>query len=390
MTDDRVRAGADVAALIVAAGRGARFGEWPPKQYRLLRGCTVLERAVRAFLDHPLVNRVLVVIHPDHRTLYDNAVHGLALPEPVIGGATRRDSVHRGLEALASDPPSCVLVHDAARPLVDAETIVRTVVALDGSPCAIAATPARDTLKRVAGGTIVRTIPRDSLWHAQTPQAFRFSDILAAYRISNDPAPTDDAEVAERAGLEVAVVESDARNFKITVEKDLARAEAIVSMRTRVGSGFDVHRFAASGDHVMLCGVAVPHESGLAGHSDADAALHAIVDALLGSVAAGDIGTFFPSHDSRWAGADSALFLQRALDIVTAEQGHLTHLDVTLICQRPHIGPHRAAMRRRLAELLDLPESGVSIKATTTDGLGFTGRGEGIAAHATVTVEFPA
>ena len=379
--------GAGAAALIVAAGHGERFGAGLPKQYRRLGGVPILTRSIRTFLGSPEIDRVLVAIHPDHRALYDEAVAGLELPEPALGGATRQDSVRRGLELLASDPPRHVVIHDAVRPLVGARTIARTLAALADSAGAVAATPARDTLKRVAEGRIVETVPRGAVWHAQTPQAFRFSEILAAHREATDIALTDDASVAERAGLRVAAVESDADNVKITTENDLALAERSLPRQVRVGNGFDVHRFAAAGDHVMLCGLAIPHDRGLAGHSDADVALHAVVDAMLGAVAAGDIGTFFPPDDQTWAGADSAVFVRRARELVTAAGGRLSHIDLTIICEAPRIAPCRDAMRTNLSALLDLPASAVSVKATTTEGLGFAGRGEGIAAQATATVE---
>ncbi len=382
---------ADTAALVVAAGRGARFGSGTPKQYRRLGGRTVLERSLRIFTEHPEVGRTLAAIHADDRALYDAATAGLGLPEPVIGGAARQESARRGLEALAARPPERVVIHDAARPLATAEVVSRALAALSTHDGAVAAVPARDTLKRTENGTIAETIPRDGVRLAQTPQAFRFAGILAAHRAAAGLALTDDAAVAERAGLRVAAVESDPDNVKITTEADLARAERLLPRAVRAGSGFDAHRFAADaggpGGRVMLCGVAVPHDRRLAGHSDADAALHAVVDALLGAVAAGDIGTFFPPGDARWAGADSAVFVRRARGEVEAAGGRIVHVDVTIVCEAPRIGPWRAAMRARLASLLGLPEGAVSVKATTTEGMGFAGRGEGIAAQATATVE---
>ena len=384
---------ADTAALVVAAGRGARFGGGTPKQYRRLGGRTVLERSLRIFTEHPEIGRTLAAIHADDRALYDSATAGLDLPEPVISGAARQESARRGLEALAARPPARVVIHDAARPLATAEAVSRALAALAAHDGAVAAVPARDTLKRAENGTIMETIPRDGVRLAQTPQAFRFAGILAAHRAAAGLALTDDAAVAERAGLRVAAVESDPDNVKITTEEDLARAERLLPRAVRAGSGFDAHRFAAGGGpggRVMLCGVAVPHDRRLAGHSDADAALHAVVDALLGAVAAGDIGTFFPPGDARWADADSAVFVRRARGEVEAAGGRIVHVDVTIICEAPRIGPWRAAMRARLAGLLGLPEGAVSVKATTTEGMGFAGRGEGIAAQATATVEVAA
>ncbi len=383
---------AGAAALIVAAGQGARFGGAAPKQYQPLGGASVLALAARAFVNHPLVDRVHVVIQPEHRTRYEKAVAGIALGEPIMGGATRQQSVRNGLEALAAAPPRFVIIHDAARPLVSADIITRTLAALEDSAGAIAAAPARDTLKRseVSGSAeiIAATVPRDSLWLAQTPQAFRYADILAAHRTAAGMTLTDDAAVAERAGMAVALVESDARNFKITTQDDLALAAHVLPRRIRVGSGFDAHRFAA-GDHVMLCGVSVPHGQGLAGHSDADVALHAVVDALLGAVSAGDIGAWFPADEAEWAGRDSAFFIRSAREAVAEAGGRIVHVDVTVIGERPRIAPYRAAMRRRLAGLLELEEGAVSVKATTTERMGFTGRGEGLAAQALATVETP-
>ena len=373
-------------ALVAAAGRGQRFGPGPPKQYRSLGGRAVLERSLRAFLDHPGIDRVQAVIHRDDRALYDAATAGLDLPDPAMGGPTRQDSVRRGLEALTSQPPRNVAIHDAARPLIDADTVSRVLAALDAGAGAVAATPVRDTLKRVAGEAVVETVPRESLWRARTPQAFRFADILAAHRAVGEVDLPDDAAVAERAGLRIVAVECAPDNIKISTEADLALAERLLARCVRVGNGFDVHRFGP-GDEVTLCGVTIPHDHGLVGHSDADAALHAVTDALFGAAAAGDIGSWFPSRDARWAGHDSAFFLRCALEAVAAARGRILHVDLTIICERPRIAPHRTAMRERLAALLGLPESAVSVKATTTDGLGFTGRGEGVAAQATATIE---
>lgn len=378
--------GADAVALVVAAGRGRRFGPGAPKQYRILGGRTVLERSLRVFLEHPAIDRVQAVIHRDDRALYDDATAGLDLPEPAFGGPTRQSSVRLGLEALAVRPPRRVAIHDAARPLVDADAVSRALAALDSHAGAVAATPVRDTLKRLAGETVVETVPRESLWRARTPQAFRFADILAAHRAVTETDLPDDAAVAERAGLSVTAVECAADNLKIATEEDLALAERLLPRTLRVGSGFDVHRFGP-GDGVTLCGVTIPHDRRLIGHSDADVALHAVADALLGAVAAGDIGALFPSGDPRWAGRDSAFFLRRSCEAVAAASGRVLHVDLTLICERPRIAPYRAAMRERLAALLRLPDGAVSVKATTTDGLGFAGRVEGIAAQATATVE---
>ena len=376
-------------ALIVAAGRGTRAGGERPKQYQDLAGRTVLARSMAAFAGHPAVDKVRAVIHPDDKSLYRESAQGLELLGPVSGGATRQDSVRLGLASLTEFNPTKVLIHDGARPLVSAEIIERTIAALDATPGAIAAVPVRDTLKREAknAAIISQTVARDNLWRALTPQGFRFADILGAHRGAKGLALTDDAAVAEHAGLVVALVEDHEDNLKITTAGDLARAGRALAGRgdMRVGSGFDVHRFGP-GDGVRLCGIEIPHSHGLAGHSDADVALHAVTDALLATVAGGDIGVHFPPGDARWAGADSATFVQFALEQIQNNGGLLTHLDLTIICEAPKIGPHRGAMAARLGELLDVDGGRINIKATTTEGLGFTGRGEGIAAQATATV----
>ncbi|WP_454016707.1 bifunctional 2-C-methyl-D-erythritol 4-phosphate cytidylyltransferase/2-C-methyl-D-erythritol 2,4-cyclodiphosphate synthase [Azospirillum sp. Marseille-Q6669] len=382
-------------ALIVAAGTGQRFGAERPKQYLDLAGQPVLRRTVEAFRRHPKVSAVRVVINPAFRDLYDAAVAGLDLPEPVAGGASRQDSVRNGLEALADSAPGLVLIHDAARPLIDAGTIDAVIAALDTHPAALAAVPVADTLKRGNGGPdgelVAGTVDRSGLWRAQTPQGFRFPEILAAHRDAAGLELTDDAAVAERAGLPVALVPARQENFKVTTPDDLTRAtraldSALSDIRT--GSGFDVHRFA-EGDHVTLCGVRVPHTHRLDGHSDADVGLHALTDAILGALCAGDIGSHFPPSDPQWRGADSALFLKHAAELVTARGGRIAHVDVTIICERPKVGPHREAMTARVAEILGMPVDRVSVKATTTERLGFTGRGEGIAAQAMATVRLP-
>lgn len=378
-------------ALIVAGGSGRRFGAEVPKQYLDLAGQPVLRRTVGAFLAHPAVSGVRVVIDPVWRDLYDAAVEGMVLPDPVPGGATRQESVRNGLESLAAEAPDLVLIHDAARPLIDAATIDSVIASLATHPAAIAAVPVADTLKREAEGMVAATVDRSGLWRAQTPQGFRFAGILAAHRAAAGLELTDDAAVAERAGLAVALVPAREENFKVTTPDDLLRAEralATVLDDVRVGTGFDVHRFD-EGDHLFLCGVRVPHSRTLEGHSDADVALHAITDAILGALGDGDIGSHFPPGDPQWRGADSARFLQHAAALVRGRGGRITHVDVTIICERPKVGPHRPAMVARVAEILALPEGRVSVKATTTERLGFTGRGEGIAAQAVATVRLP-
>ena len=381
---------ADCAALIMAAGSGERFGGDVPKQYRLLAGKPVLRHSVEAFLAHPSVDRVRVVINPAHRDMCLKALDGLAIGDPVDGGATRQASVHRGLEALGDAPPGFVLVQDGVRPLTDSGTIERVRRALDAGPAAIAAVPVVDTLKRGQDGVSGGTVDRSGLWRAQTPQGFAYEAILQAHRNAAESEVTDDAAIAEQAGLPVALVPGSEDNLKVTTEDDLARAEALLSARAgdiRVGNGFDVHAFGP-GDHVTLCGIVIPHDKGLVAHSDGDVGLHAITDAILGALGAGDIGQHFPPSDPRWKGQDSAAFLRHAAGMAAEAGGRIAHVDVTLICERPKIGPHREAMTARVSKILG-PGTAVSVKATTSEGLGFTGRGEGIAAQATATLRLP-
>ncbi len=380
-------------ALIVAAGTGSRFGGALPKQYLDLAGVTILRRSVLAFLTHPHVDAVRVVINPAHRALYDKAVGDLGLPEPITGGASRQESVCRGLEALAEGTPfAYVMIHDAARPLIDAATITDVRRALDTAKGAIAAKPLVDTLKRGAGVVITDTIDRANLWQAHTPQAFHFTDILAAHRAAAaGDQLTDDAAVAEKAGIPVTLVPSNPDNMKITNPDDLDRAARLLGQSfgdIRTGMGFDVHRLV-EGESVTLCGVKIPHNKAMEGHSDADVGLHALVDALLGAMGAEDIGAHFPPSDPQWKGMDSTHFVRHAVGLVSERGGIIAHVDLTLICEAPRIGAHRAAMVARCAELLEITPSRVSVKATTTEKLGFTGRGEGIAAQAVATLRFP-
>jgi 2-C-methyl-D-erythritol 4-phosphate cytidylyltransferase / 2-C-methyl-D-erythritol 2,4-cyclodiphosphate synthase len=381
----------DCIALVVAGGRGARFGGELPKQYRRLAARTILRHSVEAFYRHPRVDGVRVVIHPDDRKHYDEAVQGLDLLAPCFGGKERQDSARLGLESLAELKPGRVLIHDAARPLVDAGTIDRVIAALDDAPGAIAAIPVTDTLKRGAEGRIAGTVERAGLWRAQTPQGFRYDAILAAHRALAGEALTDDAAVAERAGLAIALIQASEENFKVTTEEDLRRAERLMGagFEQRVGTGFDVHHFGP-GDHVMICGLRVPHTHGTVGHSDADVGLHALTDALLGTIGSGDIGSHFPPSDPQWKGQASARFLRHAADLAEVRGAAIVNVDVTIVCESPKIGPHREAMRKIVAEILRIDVGRVSVKATTTDKLGFTGRGEGMAAQAIATVRLPA
>ena len=379
------------AALIVAAGRGSRFGGPLPKQYALLGGQAVLKRTITVLAATPGIDRLQVVIAAGDEALYREAVEGLDLPPPVVGGATRQQSVLRGLEALAATPMDLVAIHDAARPFVRVSDVLGCIEAIEtGIDGAILGVPLADTLKKVdAQGTLAGTIPRAGLWRAQTPQVFRFDRILAAHRaaaaLGEDEATalTDDAAVAERAGLRVSMVQGHDDNRKLTTADDMQQ-----TFETRTALGFDVHGFAA-GDQVILGGVAIPHTHRLDGHSDADVALHALTDAVLGTIGAGDIGKHFPPSDPQWRGASSDRFLRHAVDLVRLAGGRLVHLDLTIVCEAPRIGPHRDAMVAAIAGIAGLERERVSVKATTTEGLGFTGRREGIAAQAVATVELP-
>ena len=390
------------AALIVAAGRGARAGDGPPKQYRTVGGVAIIARTLARFAAAPGVDRLCVCIRPQDRALFDAAIAGLSLPRPltlVDGGAERALSVRLGLEALAADPagpPARVLIHDAARPFVSTAVIEAIIAALSVADGACASIPIVDALRRAENGLCGALIPREGVWRAQTPQGFRFGPILAAHRDHPDPAAPDDAEIARRAGLSVAIVESEADNFKITRPGDFARAERLIAqerltenqMETRLGTGFDVHRFGP-GDHLMLCGVRVAHDKGFIAHSDGDVGLHALTDAVLGALALGDIGRWFPPSDPQWRGAASDQFLRHALTLAAERGFAVVNLDVTLICERPKITPHAEAMRAAIAGIAGCDVARVSVKATTTEGLGFTGRAEGVAAQAAAALKGP-
>lgn len=394
---------ARAAVVVVAGGRGTRASTGTgdaPKQYRSVGGRAVIAETIARLAAHPAVAVIQPVIHADDDDAFAAAVTSHAkLRAPVHGGATRQHSVRNGLAALAADPPDLVLVHDAVRPFVAAPVIDRVLAALAGFEGAIAALPVTDTVKRAdAGRRITETIPRDGLWTAQTPQGFRYPALMAAHLRAAEAGRTDltdDAAVAEWAGLAVTLVEGDPRNVKLTTAADLAAADdrltrlALADLPdVRVGQGFDVHAFG-DGDAVTLGGISVPHGRGLEGHSDADVGLHALTDAILGAIADGDIGSHFPPTDARWRGADSAQFLVAAVERVQALGGRIAHLDLTFICEAPKIGPHRDAMRARIAAITDLPIGRIAVKATTSERLGFTGRREGIAALATATVRLP-
>ena len=373
-----------LAAILVAAGTGTRFGAETPKQFLPLLGLPVIRHAAIALLDagadlQPVGDAAAI----------DPALAGLPHLPTVPGGATRQDSVRAGLEALRPHNPAIVLVHDAARPVFPKSTIPALIEALAHAPGAIPAAPVADTLKLVVNGGIARTVPRDGLYRAQTPQAFRFQTLLDAHRagVANT---TDDASLLEALNLPVAIVAGSETNIKLTFPEDLARLEAIMTQNLlpHAGTGFDVHAFGENRP-LILCGVTVPHDRGLAGHSDADAGIHALCDAIYGALAEGDIGRHFPPGQAEWKDADSARFLVHAAGRIAARGGRLINADVTLICERPKIAPHAPAMRERLAALLGVDPAKISVKATTTERLGFTGRGEGIAAQAVAMLLLP-
>ena len=373
-----------LAAILVAAGAGIRFGAEIPKQYLSLLGRPVIRHAALALIEAGAI--LQPVGDPEAIAA---ALDGLAFLPPVPGGLTRQDSVRLGLEALRPHAPDVVLVHDAARPVIPSGTVPALLEALKTAPGAIPALAVADTLKRVSGGTIVETVSREGLFRAQTPQAFRFQALYDVHRAGVTGA-TDDAALLEARGLAVAIVPGSDSNIKLTWPEDLARLEAIMlpTLLPRTGSGFDVH-VLTEGRPMILCGVTVPHDKGLAGHSDADVGIHALCDAIYGALAEGDIGRHFPPSEASWKNADSARFLTHAASRIAARGGRLVNADITLICERPKIAPHARAMRERLASILGVAVGAISVKATTTEKLGFTGRGEGIAAQAAVMLLVP-
>lgn len=375
------------SALIVAAGSGSRAGG--DKQWRSLGGKPVLRWSAAALLNAG-AQELIVVIAPDAQDRAAQALAGLSSWRAVTGGDTRARSVQAGLAALTCSADQPVLIHDAARPLLDRAVIDRLVATLKDADGALPVLPVADSLRQGQDGRMAGVVERDGLWRAQTPQAFRRGVIEAAYAAwPADETPTDEAVVVDRHGGRVVLVEGDPRLMKLTYPEDFAMAEALLPRRTRIGSGYDVHRWGPGGS-VWLCGIEVPHDQTLIGHSDADAGLHALTDAILGAIAEGDIGDHFPPSDPKWKGASSDRFLIHAADLVKARGGRIVNIDVTLICEQPKVKPHRMVMRERIAGLLGLPLDAVSVKATTSEGLGFTGRGEGLAAQAVVTVDLPA
>lgn len=383
------------AAIIVAAGRGLRAGPGGPKQYRMMGGRTVIAHTLDAFCHHAGIEAVQPVCHADDAEAFTAAAAGLVHLPPVPGGATRQDSVRAGLRAIAALKPDIVLIHDAARPFVSRDLITRAIEAARTTGAAVPGIAVSDTIKEVdASGRVVGTPARANLRIAQTPQAFRFDAILAAHekaaREGRDDF-TDDAALAEWAGLTVTTFEGDALNMKLTTPEDFAREEARLAASLgdiRMGTGYDVHAFGP-GNHLMICGVSVPHDKGFLAHSDGDVGLHALVDAILGALADGDIGAHFPPSDPKWKGASSDRFLEDAVRRVRERGGRIASLEVTMICERPKIGPHRDAMRKRISEISGVPVARVAVKATTSERLGFTGREEGIAATASATIRLP-
>jgi 2-C-methyl-D-erythritol 4-phosphate cytidylyltransferase/2-C-methyl-D-erythritol 2,4-cyclodiphosphate synthase len=384
-----------VAAVIVAAGRGSRAGGDMPKQFRPIGGDSMLRRALSIFVEHGEVSAVQPVVHSDDLELYRKEAVRLDLLPPVFGGATRQCSVRAGLEALAAHQPAIVLIHDAARPFASAQLVSRAIAAAERSGAAIPALAVTDTVKTVdAAGWVDKTLDRNTVRLVQTPQSFAFPALLEAHRRAAAAGRkdfTDDAALAEWAGLKVSVFAGEPGNIKITNEGDFARAETMAFATlgdVRTGTGIDVHAFGP-GDHVTLGGIRIAHDRALVGHSDADVALHALVDAILGALAEGDIGAHFSPSDPQWRNASSDRFLAFAVERVKARGGRIAHLDLTLVCEAPKIGPHRDAMRAEIARLAHIAIERVAVKATTSERLGFTGRGEGIAAYATATVRLP-
>ncbi|HSP49376.1 MAG TPA: bifunctional 2-C-methyl-D-erythritol 4-phosphate cytidylyltransferase/2-C-methyl-D-erythritol 2,4-cyclodiphosphate synthase [Pseudolabrys sp.] len=386
---------AGVAAVIVAAGRGLRAGADMPKQFRQIGGAPMIRQSLVTLLEHPEVDVVQPVIHPEDVEMFRSSAVALELLPPVFGGATRQASVRAGLEALATRQPDIVLIHDAARPFASAELVSRAIAAAERSGAAIPALPVTDTVKTVdAEGWVDKTLDRNTLRLVQTPQSFAFPALLEAHRraaAADRDDFTDDAALVEWAGLKVSVFDGEPGNIKITNAGDFARAEAMQFAAlgdVRIGTGIDVHAFGP-GDHVTLGSIRIAHDRALTGHSDADVVLHALVDAILGALAEGDIGVHFPPSDPQWRGASSDRFLAFAIERLAKHGGRIAHLDINIVCEAPRIGPHRDAMRAEIARLAHIAIERVAVKATTSEKLGFTGRGEGIAAYATATIRLP-
>ncbi|MCI5048980.1 MAG: bifunctional 2-C-methyl-D-erythritol 4-phosphate cytidylyltransferase/2-C-methyl-D-erythritol 2,4-cyclodiphosphate synthase [Rickettsiales bacterium] len=378
-----------IAALVVAAGHSRRMGGEVPKPYMMLDGQPVLRHSVKALLAHPAIDSVRVVRHADHTEWYVKAIDGLDVKESVIGGVTRQQSVKNGLDALEDEAPDIILIHDAARPGLTSALIDRIIEAMQTHRAVIPVLPVNDTIKRQRKGVITETLVRDELCAVQTPQAFRYDLICKAHAEFTGDA-TDDASIAEAADIPVHTVLGEATNAKLTTPEDWSRMMANTpNLITKVGQGFDVHALEESDKPMMVCGIEIDTPLSLKGHSDADVGLHAAVDAILGALGAGDIGQHFPPSDDQWKGAPSSAFIEHAITLMQEAGGTLDHLDITLICEKPKVGPHREAMRKCVAKLCGVPISHISIKATTTEKLGFTGRGEGMAAQAVATLRVP-
>lgn len=380
-------------ALIVAAGSGKRAGGNVPKQYAKIAGRAVLTHTIETFLTHSKIDAIRVVYNPEYDDLYKAATEGMEILAPVKGGATRQESVRLGLESLKEYMPERVLIHDAARMFISNEIISNVLSAIEKNSGAIAAIALEDTLKISDGQELIKTIPRDNLMRAQTPQGFFYDEILNAHIKLSDNEFTDDAALFEHLGKKVKHVKGAQENFKITASEDLQRAAAIMerNYNIRIGNGFDVHKFCepklAENNHIMLCGIAIPHDKSLEGHSDADVGLHALVDAILGALAMGDIGDHFPPSDDKFKGMDSRIFLEFARDVMVNKNASISNIDITIICEKPKLMPYKRQMAEKIADILKINNDMVSVKATTTEKLGFTGRGEGIAAQASVCLK---
>jgi 2-C-methyl-D-erythritol 4-phosphate cytidylyltransferase / 2-C-methyl-D-erythritol 2,4-cyclodiphosphate synthase len=388
-----------VVAVIVAGGSGLRAGGGLPKQYQLVAGKPVIRWTLEAFLAHPLVSKVQTVIGQGHESLFAAATEGLTnLLAPVVGGGSRQDSCRAGIEACAALSPEKVLIHDAARPFLSAQLISNVITELDHAPAVIPGLPVADTMKFAPSGVIERTVDRASLWFVQTPQGFQYHTILSAHRkalAEGQTQFTDDAAVAEFAGLKVQIIAGEQKNRKLTTAHDIVEADREHAMRklenlpdVRMGQGIDFHVFE-KGDHVTLCGLKVPHTHRLKGHSDADVALHALTDAILGAIGEADIGQHFPPTDKQWKGAPSSIFIAKAMALLAARGGMLAHVDLTILAEAPRIGPHLAAMKASLGDMLGLTQDRIAIKATTTEKMGAIGRREGMSASAVATVRLP-
>ena len=382
----------DCVALVVAAGRGNRFGGEIPKQYVKLNGLSLLTRCLNILGSHPRIKHLRVVIHPDDIELYTEATKGIKLLEPVFGGDQRQESVRLGLESYKDINPKHVLIHDAARPFFTGDIIDALLTSLeDHNLASIPGLLINDSLKRVKNNTVIGSVDRTNLWQAQTPQGFNYETIMAAHKATIGLALTDDAAIAEANGVKVQIIEGSSQNFKVTTCQDLVRGKQLLNLNKeskiiRIGIGTDVHSFK-TGKSVTLCGIKIPFNKSLKGHSDADVAMHAITDALLGAVGAGDIGLIFPPSDPKWKNCASEIFLTRAGNEINQRDGNIINIDLTIICERPKINSYRDKMQNNIAKILEITCDKVNIKATTTEQLGFTGRGEGIAAQAVAGVQ---